>query len=431
LVKLINKTLSSQSFIDKHKIGCKSFSRHRKLPFKIVFLFLCNILRSSYQNELDIFFKFIKKSLTPLRIVTKGAISLARRKLNYTAFVDLSRIIINNYYKVNKFKKWNNFRLLAIDGSIITLPINSNTINKFGFVITGNNSDKTKVFVSARISHCFDVLNHLVFDSGIEKLKIGERIMAAKHIELTNKNDLILADRGYQSFYLFKKMQRLGVNFCFRIKTTGTWSSAKSFFDSNKKDSIIIINHAAKTKIQCNNDGLDLKPMKIRLIKILLDNGQVEVLATSLLDKAKYKHSIFKGLYHLRWGIEESYKILKSRVEIENFSGKSSLAIKQDFYSKILIVNFTEILSKPAIAKIEKQNKKKEKKYKLNKTQALAKMKQFFLGLILLNNMEALLNEMINMIVKDKEILRTGRFFPRTNYQKKRKKYHFSYKPIS
>ena len=44
------------------------------------------------------------------------------------------------------------------------------------------------------------------------------------------------------------------------------------------------------------------------------------MLATSLLDGAAYPTTIFKELYHQRWPVEENYKVMKSRIEIENFS---------------------------------------------------------------------------------------------------------------
>jgi hypothetical protein len=37
-------------------------------------------------------------------------------------------------------------------------------------------------------------------------------------------------------------------------------------------------------------------------------------------------------LYHTRWPVEEDYKALKSRIEVENWSGKSVLAVYQDFH---------------------------------------------------------------------------------------------------
>jgi hypothetical protein len=62
------------------------------------------------------------------------------------------------------------------------------------------------------------------------------------------------------------------------------------------------------------------------------------------MDPVEYEASLFKALYHLRWGIEENYKRLKQWVEIENFSGKSALSVKQDFYAKIIASNLTSLM---------------------------------------------------------------------------------------
>jgi IS4 transposase len=34
------------------------------------------------------------------------------------------------------------------------------------------------------------------------------------------------------------------------------------------------------------------------------------------------RHEDFKELYHLRWGIETKYQMMKQRLELENFSGR-------------------------------------------------------------------------------------------------------------
>ena len=59
------------------------------------------------------------------------------------------------------------------------------------------------------------------------------------------------------------------------------------------------------------------------------------MLVTNLMDEEAFPAQVFKELYYLRWGVEECYKRLKQWVEIENFSGKSALSVKQDYYAKI------------------------------------------------------------------------------------------------
>ncbi len=73
--------------------------------------------------------------------------------------------------------------------------------------------------------------------------------------------------------------------------------------------------------------------------------NEVEVLITNLVDSQKYDVSVFKSLYHLRWGVEENYKRLKQWVEIENFSGTSALSVQQDFYAKIVSTNLTALMA--------------------------------------------------------------------------------------
>ena len=61
----------------------------------------------------------------------------------------------------------------------------------------------------------------------------------------------------------------------------------------------------------------------------------------------QYPHDVFADLYHLRWPVEEDYKILKCRLEVENFAGKSVHSIYQDFHAKVLMKNLTAVLTGP------------------------------------------------------------------------------------
>jgi hypothetical protein len=110
-----------------------------------------------------------------------------------------------------------------------------------------------------------------------------------------------------------------------------------------------------KTSIKtCRKKGLPTAAIKLRLVRVDLP-GEVEVLITNLMDSTAYEARLFKSLYHLRWGIEENYKRLKQWVEVENFSGKSALSVKQDFYAKIVAMNLTAIISIAAQKKSEKK----------------------------------------------------------------------------
>jgi IS4 transposase len=48
------------------------------------------------------------------------------------------------------------------------------------------------------------------------------------------------------------------------------------------------------------------------------------------VDTVKYKLEELGELYRIRWAIEEGYKMYKARVQVEAFSGKTAIAVKQD-----------------------------------------------------------------------------------------------------
>ncbi|MFZ1524161.1 MAG: hypothetical protein WAT22_05030 [Saprospiraceae bacterium] len=128
----------------------------------------------------------------------------------------------------------------------------------------------------------------------------------------------------------------------------------------------------------------DCKTLKVRLLKMEHDNNQVEIMCTSLVDSKKYLHKEFKELYHMSWGTEEAYKLFKSRIEVENFSGLTARSIYQDFHAKILMMTFCAILSYPIEekVKVEYAKEKTENKFdqQINKTHALSVTKALLIN---------------------------------------------------
>lgn len=68
----------------------------------------------------------------------------------------------------------------------------------------------------------------------------------------------------------------------------------------------------------------------VRFVRVVLPTGEIEVLATSLLDEVRFPDAVFADLYHERWGSETYYDLIKNRLECENFSGKSAESVRQD-----------------------------------------------------------------------------------------------------
>ena len=137
---------------------------------------------------------------------------------------------------------------------------------------------------------------------------------------------------------------------------------------------------------------------KAQEFQLRLVGGEKEILITSVLDKKLIGHYSFEGLYHERWFAEEVYKRLKSRFEVEIFSGKSVLAVKQDFYTKIMTYNLEALVANVALVKVKEEMKHCQHDYAVNQAQALSRLKGAWVKLM--RRPVALLSGFIMQLVK-------------------------------
>ena len=122
--------------------------------------------------------------------------------------------------------------------------------------------------------------------------------------------------------------------------------------------------------------------------------AEVEVLATSLLDVDKIPAEQFAELYHLRWPIEEKFKQLKFRVNLENWSGKSGLSVLQDVYSRLWATNLMVLMAHPLDSQLDERSSRTQYDYQINWAHAIGCMKRamvnLFFGSAVQENLERL-----------------------------------------
>ena len=426
LIDSIKNLVLSKKFREQSRVNPTDFSRDRKLPLPTLIHFLLNLNNGSYQTELDLFFKTLNHLQVAERIVGKGSFSKARKKLKYQAFIELMDTITDGYYKHFDHRTWQGFNLLAIDGTTIRVPDEPEIIDHFGVW----NVTKGKPCPKARGSQLFDVLNRITIDAAIGPKAVGEREMAASHMLKLTSTDLLLLDRGYPAFWLFKLVTSLDANFCARVSCT-KWKVIRQFYHSNEKERIVKLSPPYSSVAQCAEMGLDKRPIKVRLVRVELENGETEILITSLLDRQRHPIEVFADLYFSRWPVEEDFKTIKCRLEVENFSGKSVLSVYQDFHAKLFSKNLTAVIASTIRTQIEEKSKRCHFDHKINFVQALAKMKNtiallFTQPLLIVEHLVAKLKA---IFVISTESIRPGRQYER-NHKVKVKKYHVAYKPV-
>jgi hypothetical protein len=421
----LKKKLTSTEFIERHRVRPSDFTRERSLPFHKVFLLLINFLTKSLQAELDNLFKILLNKEMPVNEVTKTAFCLARKKLGHGAFTELDKYQIGVFYREGAYNRWNGFRLIGVDGSTARLPVSKGIQEIYGVHDT---SETGAPLTYARLSQAYDLLNNLTLDAILSTYDDNEHSLALRHTTVFDPGDLVVCDRNYASFWMFALLNSKNVDFCFRLKV-GSWKTAAYFVNSQEQEIIAEIYPSKQSAKKCIELGISKAPMRLRFICITLDTGEKEVLVTSLTDVVKYPFSIFSQLYQFRWQVEESYKTIKSRLAMENFSGKSCLSVLQDFHAKIFSCNLTAILVRGADGLVKKKCANRKKTYKINFTQALNRMKNSIVLLLYREKETAgiYLDELVLLFASNLEPVRKERNFQR-NFRKSKRIYPMPYK---
>ena len=86
--------------------------------------------------------------------------------------------------------------------------------------------------------------------------------------------------------------------------------------------------------------------LTVRFVRVRLSTGEWEVLVTSLRDEVAYPTAGFLELYHWRWGVETFYGVLKTRLDLENFSGLGAEAVRQDFHATVYLTGLESHLDR-------------------------------------------------------------------------------------
>ena len=285
-------------------------------------------------------------SIFDLETISNSAFTQARANLKYTAFIELNqKAVVDVMYSDDNIKLYKGMRVLGIDGSKILLPDTTDITNEFGQISYSNDHPEVKgSHTYAMASVMYDVLNRIAVDSILSKARAYEVDLAIKHLEYSADNDLLLYDRNYPSYFHLSTLFKFNRKFVIRC-SRASFKQAREMLKGKGLDSQIATLEPHHSKLaQIKDNDLPVQ-ITVRFVRVQLENGEYEVLVTNLLDEIQFPTEDFLDIYHMRWGVEGFYAILKTRLNLENFSGKTAQSIYQDFYSTVYLTGLETILT--------------------------------------------------------------------------------------
>lgn len=370
------------------------FIRNSKLSFEKMIRIILQIGGQSINKELSAYFNY------ETSMPSASAFCQKRSKIQLEAF----DFLFSDFTKSCSVSKlFKGYQLLAVDGSEISIPKNESDQDTYIY----NGKDK-EGWNRLHLNALYDLLNHFYADAVINPGKqTAEREALVQMLQSNSINNpfILIADRGYESYELLYYFLTNKLPFVFRIKGPKSENGAtlgKIILPSEEELDIDITLKVAsrnrysrkKARENIQNQGYKIihteslsclsaeRPTyiyePIRIIKLQLKNGNDEYLATNL-SRDKFTSSDIKDLYHIRWGIETSFRELKYDLSIMQFHSKKVEHIKQEIFAKLTMYNFNRMITESLESSV-----KAGKKYahKINFSQACVYCKRFFLSLI-------------------------------------------------
>ena len=386
VIQALRRRLREPAFLERHRRDARAFTRRRLLAFPVVVLCVLQKTVKSLQLHLH---EFLDQwpGAGPAGAVSAGAFTRARAKLRPSAYVELNEeVLLPMVYRHpdgGDLRRWLGHRVLGMDSSLIRLPATASLAKQFGLVECGNQRGKSSVrFPQARISVLYDVLNHLGWDARLEPHTVAETQMARDHLAHALAGDLLLCDRGYAGLGWFVLIRSAGVEFVVRC-SQGSFGPVQTLFKRNEAGLSLEVVLPAQREVrrQLRTVGLPTE-LRVRLITVRLNTGELEVLATSLLDPQRYPTEEFAQVYHWRWGHETYYGRLKGRLELENWSGQTEHAIRQDFQAAVFLSNLETVVCRSAEQALAQATAHRNQPAQLNRAVCLHTIKNQILDLL-------------------------------------------------
>jgi len=384
LVEALRSRLCDGDFIARHRVRPEDFTRQRQLTFSVVMLFVLQKTVKSIQRHLHEFLGELAGEAV-FEPVTAGAFTHARAKLKHTAFIELNQQVVLPMLaqQSHRLRQWRGHRLLGQDSSLIRLPDSPELAERFGRVVIKNHRGATgTAYPEGRISVLYDLLNHLGLDGRLESSRVGEVTLAIEQLVQVQPGDVTIHDRGFTGYRFLAEHVQRGIELIGRC-SIGSFAAAQELFRMNRagRSKVVKLLAPADQRAELKALGLPLE-LIVRFVSLRLPDGKLEVLVTTLLEELRYPTAEFLDVYHWRWPHETFYLMLKSRLDLENFSGETVEAVHQDFQAALLLCNLESVLSEPASVAVQENSLEHEHPKQISRAGAYHALKDQLLALL-------------------------------------------------
>jgi hypothetical protein len=248
-------------------------------------------------------------------VVSEEAFAKARRLVSVEFWRALLTLLSRRFEAAyGELIRWKGFRLLALDGTNISLPGWKRLAAYFGTAGNGRGMRTPQ----ARMVMLQFPLARIPYRYELAPTKVSEKTLALRMIESLLPKDLLLLDRGFWSYRLFWKIQNQEAFFGIRLFKTAKLKTVRPL---GPKDRLVRYTPSDR---RWQRQGLPAS-IDLRVIEYQIKGFRPSAVVTNILDPQVTTREdwvrltvdsdpgrrLDRGLYHRRWEIETTFFELK------------------------------------------------------------------------------------------------------------------------
>lgn len=305
------------------------------------------------------------------QVATASAYTQARQKLKPELFIELNQLVVSNYYRLyaepQGVRRWHGRRLVGVHGSYLNLP---DTAELRAAYSVQRCQFEESARVQALASIAYDLLNDVALSAGLGAKQAEKNFIFSTHLEGTQSGDVFVLDRGYADYAVMAFRLGKQREFVIRFPRNG-FKQVDQFWAADAKEQGVELQPSFRQRPYVQEFAL-AHSVQVRLVKMELEAGEIEVLGTSLLERETYGRDELKQVYGWRWEAEAWLGRVKNIFELERFSGQSKLVIEQAYYGVVFLTSLESIFSKSDEAQIKAESQERGRKHQAQVNHAVS-----------------------------------------------------------
>jgi hypothetical protein len=318
--------------------------RSRLLPAHVVvyFVLALSLFTDGYEEiirRLVHGLRFARTWSKEWKVPTTGALSQARARLGEEPLQALFETVAVPVAKAGTPGAWlRRWRLMAIDGVMIDMPDTPENREVFDKPQGGTR----RPFPQSRTVGLTEIGTHAVVAVKIGTIRTGERELAGALIGSITPDMLVVADRGFYSFDLWRDYRSTGAELLWRVSATVRLPVLEVLPDGSYRSEITNQARVSKTRISADKIA-DIRlatHISVRVVEYRVE-GHAESgepsetfrIVTTITDPDQATAAELADAYHQRWEIESAFREIETYLrQGKGIRSKTPAMVRQEMY---------------------------------------------------------------------------------------------------